>query len=147
MLTRLIAVSTLVGLAVVVTAQSPMPPGSYFSATDIATLIEQNAGERAGMAAGRMVNTDDYRINMIHRTEAAGAIVHEVGNEIHYITSGSGTLVTGGVAVRPADGGRASVEGGESRRVSVGDLILIPEGTPHWYSAVEDHVTYLEVRF
>ncbi|MEZ5490402.1 MAG: hypothetical protein R3F50_08795 [Gammaproteobacteria bacterium] len=127
--------------------QSPLPPGQYMSAEAIATAIQQSGDDRPGMAVGRFITTDEYRINMIHRTEAAGAIVHEVGTELHYITGGAGTLVTGGVIVRPAGGGRATIEGGRAQRVAVGDAILIPEGTPHWYSAVEGSVTYLEVRF
>ncbi len=34
-----------------------------------------------------------------------------------------------------------------ARRVTKGDAILIPEGTPHQYTAVEGSITYLEVRF
>jgi len=128
-------------------AQSPMPPATYMSAAEIAAGIERTAGDRPGMAVGRFITNDDYRINMIHRTEAAGAIVHEVGTELHYITGGAGTLVTGGVIVRPEGGGRATIEGGKAQRVGVGDAILIPENTPHWYSAVDGSVTYLEVRF
>ncbi|MBT8146419.1 MAG: hypothetical protein KJN90_06155, partial [Gammaproteobacteria bacterium] len=127
-------------------AQSPMPPGQFMSASEFAAAIQQAAADRPGMAVGRMTNTDDYRINMIQRTQAAGAIIHEVGTELHYITEGAGTLVTGGVIVRP-DGGRPVIEGGRAQRVTVGDALLIPEGTPHWYSAVEGSVTYLEVRF
>jgi len=127
--------------------QSPMPAGHYTSADDIARALEQSAADRPAMAVGRITNTDDYRINVIRRTDAAGAIVHDVGTELHYITDGAGTLVTGGVIVRPADGGRATIQGGTPQRVSPGDAVLIPEGTPHWYSDVEGSVTYLEVRF
>ncbi len=141
------AVLAAVVAGVGVHGQSAMPPGQYMSAAAIAEAIAQAADDRPGMAVGRFVNTDDYRINMIHRTEAAGAIVHEVGTELHYITGGAGTLVTGGVIVRPADGGRAVIEGGTVQRVAVGDAVLIPVGTPHWYSDVEGSVTYLEVRF
>ena len=56
-------------------------------------------------------------------------------------------LVTGGVSVRPADGGSANIEGGLAQRVAVGDMVVIPQGTPHQYTSVEGAVTYLEVRF
>ena len=98
------------------------------------------------MGVSNISNGDDYRINVIHRTAAAGPIVHEVGTELHFITDGAGTLHTGGYIVRPEDG-RAYIEEGLARRVSEGDAILIPEGTPHQYTAVEGSVTYLEVRF
>jgi len=56
-------------------------------------------------------------------------------------------LVTGGIVVRPEAGGPGNIEGGLARRVVAGDAILIPEGTPHQYTAVVGSVTYLEVRF
>ena len=143
---RLLTLAVLIGLGAVVGAQSSMPPAAYYSAADIAGMIRETTGDSPGMAAARMERTDDYRINMIHRDTSAGAIVHEVGNEVHYITSGTGTLVTGGVVVRSSDGAR-TVDGGLARQVSVGDVIFIPEGTPHWYSNVPDHVDYLEIRF
>jgi quercetin dioxygenase-like cupin family protein len=41
----------------------------------------------------------------------------------------------------------AVIQDGESRHVVKGDVILIPENTPHWYKDVEGSITYLEVRF
>jgi mannose-6-phosphate isomerase-like protein (cupin superfamily) len=99
------------------------------------------------MAASRVQIGDHYRINLIRRTEAAGAIVHQRGTELHYVTDGAGTLVTGGLVVRPAGGGQGTIEGGLARHVTAGDAILIPEGTPHQYTAVNGSITYLEVRF
>ena len=59
--------------------------------------------------------------------------------------------MTGGSIVRPtagaSGGGVATIQGGESRHVTKGDVILIPAGTPHWYKDVDGSITYLEVRF
>jgi mannose-6-phosphate isomerase-like protein (cupin superfamily) len=99
------------------------------------------------MGVSTITTTDQYRINLITRTEPAGAIVHVPGTELHYILEGAGTLVTGGVVVRSAEGAPGTIEGGVAQRVSKGDAVLIPEGTPHQYTAVEGAVTYLEVRF
>ena len=143
---KIVLLILMISIGAVQYAQSPMAPGQFMSAGEFAAAIQQSVGDRPGMAVGRMANNDDYRINMIHRDQAAGAIIHEVGTELHYITDGAGTLVTGGVIVRP-DGGRPVIEGGKAQRVTVGDALLIPEGTPHWYSEVEGSVTYLEVRF
>jgi len=137
----------LIACATVAIAQDPVPPALYSSATDITSALEAAASERAGMAASRIEVSDHYRINLIRRTEAAGAIVHRPGTELHYITEGAGTLTTGGIVVRPAGGGQGNIQGGLSKRVTVGDAILIPEGTPHQYTAVEGSISYLEVRF
>jgi mannose-6-phosphate isomerase-like protein (cupin superfamily) len=128
-------------------AQEPVPPALYTAGTDIISVLAAAAGGRGGMAASRIEVSDHYRINLILRTEAAGAIVHRPGTELHYVTDGAGTLVTGGIVVRPAGGGQGNIEGGLARDVTVGDAILIPEGTPHQYTAVEGSITYLEVRF
>ena len=69
--------------------------------------------------------------------------------EVHHIIDGAGTLVTGGTIVRKdnAPAGRATIDGGVSRRVTKGDVILVPAGAPHWYKDLEGTITYLEVRF
>lgn len=127
-------------------AQSVLPPALYVSAAEIARGIDESVGDRANMQVSRISNGDDWRINMIHRTAAAGAIVHERGTEIHFITAGMGTLVTGGVVTQDAQGNRV-VDGGVAQTVRAGDFVLISDATPHWYREVDDSVTYLEVRF
>lgn len=128
-------------------AQTPVPPALFVPDAQIAAVLRQALQERPGMGVSTITTTDQYRINLITRTEPAGAIVHVPGTELHYILEGAGTLVTGGVVVRSAEGAPGTIEGGVAQRVSKGDAVLIPEGTPHQYTAVEGAVTYLEVRF
>lgn len=134
------------GAAVWALAQTSSP-ALYVKAADISDALEQSMGSRPNMGVGTITTTDDYRINMIRRTAPAGAIVHEVGTELHYITEGAGTLVTGGTVARASDGAVATIENGVAQRVTAGDAVLIPEGTPHQYTVVEGAITYLEVRF
>ncbi len=143
---KLIAISVL-ALAGLSQAQSPKPPALYVTADDLVAGLSATLAERGNMGVGNVTNGSDYRINLIKRTEPAGAIVHDVGTELHFITEGVGTLVTGGIAVRPSGGGPANIEGGRAQRVQAGDAILIPVGTPHQYTEVEGSVSYLEVRF
>lgn len=143
----ILAGSAILVFATLVYAQTSMPPAMYYTSLDIGTSLAESIEQRQGMGVGSINSGDDYNINLIRRTAPAGAIVHEEGTELHYITEGAGILVTGGVTVRPAGGGPANIEGGHAQRVSVGDAILIPEGTPHQYTAVEGVVGYLEVRF
>lgn len=128
-------------------AQEPATPALYVNADDIATALEQALRERPSMGVSTITTTDQYRINLITRTEAAGAIVHRPGTELHFITEGAGVLMTGGIVARPPEGGQGSIENGVAQRVVKGDAILIPEGTPHQYTAIEGSLTYLEVRF
>ena len=70
------------------------------------------------------------------------------------------TLVTGGtvaarrdfaadtqittVLVGPSYGGMS--EGGHSREIAAGDIVVIPAGVFHAWSHIQDHVTYLSIR-
>ena len=85
---------------------------------------------------------------------------HTNVTEVYYIISGSGTLVTGGTMTaprpEPAEGATVKVlvgptlggrfQNGKSRSVGAGDVIIIPAGVPHGFSAIDDHVDYLAVR-
>ena len=89
-----------------------------------------------------------------------GGISHDSTAETYVVISGSGTLITGGTI---ANGRRSAADaevttilngpscngtmvGYSSRVINVGDIIVIPEGVPHGFSAVPDHITYLSVR-
>ena len=96
------------------------------------------------------------------RPNATGptGIFHDDTAESYVIISGNATLITGGTIVN----GRRSAPDSEvttilngpscsgtmvgytSREIKTGDIIVIPEGVPHGFSAVPDHVTYLSIR-
>jgi mannose-6-phosphate isomerase-like protein (cupin superfamily) len=138
-----------VGVATTVAGQAPAPslPATYLTNAELTTALKKATEGNADMSTAAVKNTDQYRINIVRRGKAAGAIAHKPGTEVHHIIDGAGTLVTGGTIVRPPGGGMATIQGGESRHVGKGDVILIPENTPHWYKDVEGSITYLEVRF
>ncbi len=83
---------------------------------------------------------------------------HDYTPEIYYITSGSGVLTTGGVIegrrpdqgvpnVMNGPGGNGTAgRGSYSRRVSAGDIIIVPNKVAHGWSQVTDHVEYLSFR-
>ncbi len=122
-------------------------PATYVTAEELAAAMKKSIEARGNAQSSAPVSSSDqWLINIVRRGQAAGAIAHTLGTELHYITEGAGTLVTGGTILRPA-GGTATIVGGVRRRVKVGDVVVIPENTPHWYKDVEGVVTYLEVRF
>jgi len=130
----------------------PASPAIYMSEADLTATLKDAAKSAPAMHTAPVKNADHYRINVVRRTTAQGAIAHPDGTEVHHIVDGSGTLVTGGTVVRStAAGGRgsagATIDGGVSRHVAKGDVILIPAGTPHWYKDLDGPITYLEVRF
>ncbi len=64
-----------------------------------------------------------------------------------YVVNGAATLVIGGTAkVAAADKfGGLSIQGGESHRVSKGDVYIVPPDTIHWHKDVEAPFQYIEV--
>jgi len=126
-------------------APGPGSPATYKPGEELLAAL-QKAVDRGGMTSGAVSNTDQYRINLVRRVKPGAALAHAGNTELHYITEGAGTLVTGGTIAKVA-GGTATIENGETRRVTKGDVILIPASTPHWYKDVDGSITYLEVRF
>ena len=127
-------------------APAPGSPATYKAGEELLAALQKTV-DRGGMTSGAVSNTDQYRINLVRRVKPAAALAHAGNTELHYITEGASTLVTGGTIVRPAGGGSAIIQNGDTRRVVKGDVILIPADTPHWYKDVEGSITYLEVRF
>jgi mannose-6-phosphate isomerase-like protein (cupin superfamily) len=109
------------------------------------------------------IGTYNVAVGVLHRAAKAKqtAISHAQVTEVYHIIDGAGTFVTGGemldrtpspsdgntvkVLVGPSTGG-TSIRGGQSRRVGPGDVIVIPPGVAHWFSAVESDMNYLVVR-
>lgn len=125
--------------AAVLVAQQPAAPAAppemktYVSAADVQALIANAKG-------ARLLGAAPYSVNMEYRAAVGPAAVHEREAEIFYIMEGTGTLITGGkltdeARTNPTNLTGKGVEGGLTRTVSKGDFILVPEGTPHWFSA------------
>ena len=43
-------------------------------------------------------------------------------------------------------GNGASIRNGVSHQLKAGDVVIIPAGTGHWFTKIDDHITYLMVR-
>src|SRR5205814_4390355 len=116
----------------------PGTPGTYKSAAELIETLKKNmASACGGMTSAAVSNTDQYRINVVHRDRAAGAIAHPGNTELHYIIDGAGTIVTGGTIVRGGGGANAAtIDNGVTRQVVKGDVVIIPTNTPHWYREV-----------
>jgi glc operon protein GlcG len=91
---------------------------------------------------------------MVHasRREKPGVVeVHVKDADVIHVLSGSATFVTGGrvvggKTVEPDEIRGDDVEGGETRTIQAGDVIVVPAGTPHWFKAVPATMTYYVVK-
>jgi mannose-6-phosphate isomerase-like protein (cupin superfamily) len=72
---------------------------------------------------------------------------HKDYTAVVYVVSGAATLVIGGTAkaAAPDKFGGQSVPGGESHRISAGDVFIMPPDTNHWYKDMETPFRYIEV--
>ena len=108
----------------------------------------------AAFAKGAVLFDGDGRNYMVHasRRDAAGqAEVHVKDTDIIYMLDGSTTFVTGGTVIggkttAPDEIRGTSVEHGETRRLGKGDVIIVPNGTPHWFKDVDGPVLYYVVK-
>ena len=108
----------------------------------------------AAFAKGAVLFDGDGRNYMVHasRRDAAGqAEVHVKDTDIIYMLDGSTTFVTGGTVIggkttAPDEIRGTSVEHGETRRLAKGDVIIVPNGTPHWFKDVDGPVLYYVVK-
>lgn len=76
---------------------------------------------------------------------------HPAQAEYAIVLEGSGELVSGGVMADPkvsnpnlVEGSR--IEGGTTRPLGPGDVILVPAGVPHWFGITGDRLVLLGIK-
>jgi mannose-6-phosphate isomerase-like protein (cupin superfamily) len=97
----------------------------------------------------------------LERPAADSVAEHDLVSEVYYVIEGSATLVLGPVIVnrqrRPATlqtvrefngpGNNGSeIRNGVAYDLKAGDVVVIPAGTGHWFTKIEDHIDYVMVR-
>ena len=138
----------LVICAVWAAAQTPAPaaPKLFAAAGDVTALIAKAKAERKPDQANfsqPIVRMAPYSANLEYRVGSnAPASVHEKEAEMFYGVEGTGTMVTGGKLVEEKRTNAANlsgtkIEGGESRKLSKGDFLIVPAGTPHWITGID----------
>jgi mannose-6-phosphate isomerase-like protein (cupin superfamily) len=156
-----------------VLAQDPQPtcrmcPATYIPESEIQAYVKKAISEKLTDQQVRDVDIgkSHVAVGVVHRgrlTAPAPESVaeHDFVSEVYHIIDGSATLVTGpdlvGKKRRPADletvrlfngpGNNAeSIRNGVSHELKAGDVIVIPAGTGHWFTRIDDHITYLMIR-
>jgi glc operon protein GlcG len=117
---------------------------SYFPKEQVAAAFAKGAVLLDG--SGR-----NYMVHASRRDKPGMAEVHARDTDVIYVLDGAATFVTGGTVV---DGKMteldeirgASITGGETRRIMTGDVITVPNGTPHWFREVDGPLTYYVVK-
>jgi len=94
----------------------------------------------------------NHVMSISHRSANGKAEVHKTKADVMVIQSGTATLVTGGEVVGGVDTAPneiqgASIKGGTTHTLNVGDVVEVPAGVPHQFLlAPGTQITYLLVK-
>ncbi|HYJ86323.1 MAG TPA: heme-binding protein [Pyrinomonadaceae bacterium] len=108
----------------------------------------------ASFSKGAVLLDDTNRNYMVHtsrRDQPGLAEIHTLDTDIIYVLEGTATFVTGGSAVEaketaPNEIRGARIDSGETRQLSKGDVIIVPNNTPHWFKAVGGAFLYYTIK-
>jgi glc operon protein GlcG len=123
-------------------AEAPAHDVTELDAARVAAAFAQGAP---------LLENDLYKIHASRRDSAGIAEVHERDTDILYVLEGSASFVTGG---RVVDGAEIApdeirgprIEGGTQRMLVAGEIVVVPNGTPHWFEAVPGPFVYYVVK-
>jgi mannose-6-phosphate isomerase-like protein (cupin superfamily) len=173
-MTTIRTMSMIVAISVIgaqTNAQTPQPtckacPATYIPSTELDAYLARAKAQTIIDQQVRSVDVgkSNVAVGMVHRTAISkpGEVAeHDFVSEVYHVMSGSATLVTGPELVNPQarpstntnvrllNGpgfNAASIRNGVTHQLKAGDVIVIPAGTGHWFTKIDDHITYLMIR-
>ena len=145
-----------------------MCPGTYIPLSEIDAYTRKAIAERLTDQQVRDVNIGKAHvgIGMVYRTkldqpQPNSVAEHDQVSEVYHIISGSATLMLGPDIVNrqrrpstlktvvefngPGNNG-SEIRNGIAHNLKAGDVVVIPAGTGHWFTRIDDHINYLMVR-
>ena len=134
-------------------ASSPAASRTMVSAAEVTAMIAKAKADRKDnqpIVAQSLIQLAPYNVSLEYRASVGNAAVHETEAELFYVVDGSATLVTGGKLTgesrtNPENLTGTGIEGGTSRHVAKGDFVMVPERTPHWFSAIDGTVVLMSL--
>jgi glc operon protein GlcG len=93
----------------------------------------------------------NYMVHASRRDSAGLAEVHAKDTDIIYVLGGTATIVTGGSVIdgkeTAADEVRGTrIDNGDRRLLAKGDVMIVPNGIPHWFQEIRGPFTYYVVK-
>ena len=123
---------------------------------EIQAMVQKTAAAKVSDQQIRVVSINgEYNVGVgvVHRAKTepgspGNGIEHSQITEVYHFISGNATLMTGGKLVdekrtNAENLSGTAIEGGTSRSVAKGDFIIVPENTPHWFSAINGTVVLM----
>lgn len=108
----------------------------------------------ASFSKGAVLLDGTNRNYMVHtsRRDASGMVeLHTLDTDIIYVIDGTATFVTGSMAVdtkeiAPNEIRGPRIDGGQSRTLHKGDVIIVPNNVPHWFKEVSGTFLYYTIK-
>jgi glc operon protein GlcG len=124
--------------------QMKSSPVLFFDKTQVNASFSKGAVLLDGEGRNYMVHTS-------RRDKPGLAEIHTLDTDIIYVMEGTATFVTGGTAVEskeiaPNEIRGSRIEGGDTRQLSKGDVIIVPNNTPHWFREVSGEFLYYTIK-
>jgi mannose-6-phosphate isomerase-like protein (cupin superfamily) len=145
-----------------------MCPGTYILKSEIEAYTQKAVAEKLTDQQVRDIEIGKAHIGIgvVHRGKLASpapesVAEHDQVSEVYHIIDGAATLMLGpdivGAKRRPATletvrlfngpgSNGSSIRNGVSYDLKAGDVVVIPAGTGHWFTKIDDHIDYLMVR-
>ena len=126
------------------TTPANIPPVIFYDANQVNTSFSTGAVLLDGSNRNYMVHTS-------RRDKPGLAEIHGLDTDIIYVLQGTATFVTGGTAVdakeiSPDEIRGSRIEGGVTRQLSKGEVIIVPNNTPHWFKEVNGEFLYYTIK-
>jgi mannose-6-phosphate isomerase-like protein (cupin superfamily) len=145
-----------------------MCPGTYIPLSELDAYTKKAMAEKLTDQQMRDIDIGKAHvgIGMVYRSRLDKPLPnsvaeHDLVSEVYHVISGSATLVLGPDILnrqrRPATlrtvieyngpGNNGSeIRNGVAHNIKAGDVVVIPAGTGHWFTKIDDHVNYLMIR-
>jgi mannose-6-phosphate isomerase-like protein (cupin superfamily) len=145
-----------------------MCPGYYIPASELAAYTKKAIAEKLTDQQVRdiEIGKSHIGIGMVHRGKldapAPNSVAeHDLVSEVYHVIEGSATLMLGPditnrqrrpstlLTVREFNGpgnNGSEIRNGVAYQIKAGDVVVIPAGTGHWFTKIDDHIDYLMVR-
>ena len=140
-------------------------PATYIGNDEIAAYVKRAIADSVTDQQVRAVDAgkSNIAVGLVHRGKLAkpGEVAeHDFVSEVYHVISGAATLVTGpdlvGKQRRPADNNAvkmlngpgnnaSSIRNGVTHQLKPGDVVVIPAGTGHWFTRIDDHISAVAI--
>jgi uncharacterized protein GlcG (DUF336 family) len=115
-----------------------------------AAHFDREAVARKFQTGGLLLDSGAYKLDAGRRVEPGEVEFHAHAVDVMHVVQGTATVVTGGTMldareVAPGELRARAVDGGTAHELSEGDVLAIPSGVPHQFTAVSDPFLYFVV--